>query len=453
MASLGIQVCQGLLTYYNDWKGHGDDIREVHTAIDDLNKTFQLLESKLLDLAGTPFVDRAKECLKTCQNDVQQLGARLGELHKKNPNGIKQAIQAGGLRLLYPFRKTTLDKLKNIVQSLMRQLGLAVQLIILDSSESTRSTALLIKNATDDISSLSAQIKGSTDNISSLSTHIDALSVSTRTQAADIAAKVQTLVSAEDTKKLIEILKWLDAPNRSIEHDGARKKHQKGTGEWLLQGKHYQDWVSGASPLLWLHGKAGCCKTVLSSSVIQDLKLRIAHQPGTALAFFYFTFSDAKKQNYKDLLLSMVTELSRGRPIMASLLKLYEASVPHSPSFEGLEETLIATLKETYVSFLVVDALDECSEEQREEAMQGLKRITHACPSTRVFITSRRETDIEDLMHGWCGVQLAIDEHCVNADIDIFVKDALATDKKLKRLPVPVKEEIKKVFHEKSDGM
>ena len=127
--------------------------------------------------------------------------------------------------------------------------------------------------------------------------------------------------------------------------------------------------------------------------------------------------------------------------------------MPHSPSVEGLEETLIATLKESHVSYLVVDALDECSEEQRDEVMQGFKRITHACPSTRILITSRKESDIEDLMHDWCGIQLAVDENCVNADIDIFVKDALATDKKLMRLSDSTKSEIQRVFHEKSDGM
>ena len=453
MVSLGIQVCQGLLKYYSDWKDYDDDVCEVYTGIEDLNKTFQLLSSKLLDLAETPFVERAKEFLGKCQNGVTKLDGRLRKLHTRTPNGFRQKVQAEGLRLTYPFRKSTLDKLKAIIQSLSYHLGLTVQLILLDDSESTRSTALLIKETADNISSLATQIKGSTGDISSLSMQIDALTVSTQKQAANNAANVQMLVSAEDTKQLTEMLKWLDAPNCFIEHDDARKKHQKGTGEWLLQGRHYQDWVLGTSPLLWLYGKAGCCKTVLSSTVIQDLEFRVAKQPGTALAFFYFTFSDARKQNYKDLQLSMVTELSRGRPIIASLLELYEANVPHSPSVEGLEETLIATLKESHVSYLVVDALDECSEEQRDEVMQGFKRITHACPSTRILITSRKESDIEDLMHDWCGIQLAVDENCVNADIDIFVKDALATDKKLMRLSDSTKSEIQRVFHEKSDGM
>jgi len=410
------------------------------------------------------FVARAKACLTTCQGKLEELKARLEMLHMKNPNGFRQKIQAGGLRALYPFRKSTLAELKAIVQSLMHQLGHAVQLIIMDSSDSTRSIALQIKEEADNISSLSTQIK---DSISSLSTQIDALTISTHTQAVDTAASVQmlissgamtaanvqTLLSTEDATKLKDILIWLNAPDRSIEHEGARRKHQKGTGEWLLQGKTYQDWVAGFSPLLWLHGKAGCCKTVLSSTVIQDLNRRIANQPGTSLAFFYFAFSDAMKQSYKDLLLSMVTELSRGRPIIASLLELYKARAPYKPSIEGLEETLIATIKESTVSYLVADALDECSEEQRYEVMQGFKCITHACPSTRILITSRKESDIEDLVQDWCGAQLAVDENCVNADIDIFVKDALATDRKLMRLSDSTKSDIQRVFHEKSDGM
>lgn len=229
MASLSIQVCQGLLIYYGDWKDY-DDIREVYIGIDDINQTFQLLNSKLLDLAETPFVKRAKQCLKTCEDNVLQLKARLEKIQKKGPDGTKQKIQAIGLRLLYPFRKSTLDKLKVIVQFLIRQLGVAVQSVMLDSNDSTRKTALLIKE--------------SADKISSLSTQIDALSVSTRTQAAETAANVQTPISTEaviaanvktllfmeDVQKLTRILIWLNAPDRSIEHEGARKNIRRALG-------------------------------------------------------------------------------------------------------------------------------------------------------------------------------------------------------------------------------
>jgi hypothetical protein len=38
---------------------------------------------------------------------------------------------------------------------------------------------------------------------------------------------------------------------------------------------------------------------VVKNSILQDLERRIDNQPGTEHAFFYFTFSDAKKRSYK----------------------------------------------------------------------------------------------------------------------------------------------------------
>ncbi|KAF2831784.1 hypothetical protein CC86DRAFT_431710 [Ophiobolus disseminans] len=113
----------------------------------------------------------------------------------------------------------------------------------------------------------------------------------------------------------------------------------------------------------------------------------------------------------------------------------------------------MALLEEAEVPYLVVDALDECLEEEQEQAIKGLQGITQAVPKTRILMASRREIEIEDLMASWCEAQLKVDEAGVNADIDTFVMHALATDKKLMRLPPATKKEIEEMFHEKSDGM
>jgi hypothetical protein len=110
-------------------------------------------------------------------------------------------------------------------------------------------------------------------------------------------------------------------------------------------------------------------------------------------------------------------------------------------------------LEQANVVYLVVDALDECSENQRKQVIVGFKRVTQAVPKTRLLMTSRREADIEDHMASWCGTQLPINKAGVNRDIDMFVKNALATDKKLLRLSSATKKEIEDTFHEKADGM
>ena len=47
IASLGIQICQGLLSYYDDWKGYHSDISSTYESIDDLSRTLILLKASL----------------------------------------------------------------------------------------------------------------------------------------------------------------------------------------------------------------------------------------------------------------------------------------------------------------------------------------------------------------------------------------------------------------------
>ena len=42
--SLGIQVCQGLVTYYERWKSFDNDIVRLHDNVDELKTTLENLE-------------------------------------------------------------------------------------------------------------------------------------------------------------------------------------------------------------------------------------------------------------------------------------------------------------------------------------------------------------------------------------------------------------------------
>ncbi|KAF2830936.1 hypothetical protein CC86DRAFT_430515 [Ophiobolus disseminans] len=439
VASLGIQVCEGLLAYYREWKGYQADIEEVCTMIEDLKESLELLDNKLKSSSDTAFIERAKKCLLACQDGIAKLNEKLNKVHKKTPSGTKQKLQAAGLRSIYPFQKKTLDNFKAAVQDLMRQLDSAVQIIVLDNTDATRAT-------TEQIQITTGQLRNSTDHIQNTTDQVQTLALDIQSQVSDVAVHLER-------KERDELLNWLAAPDRSIEHDIARAKHEVGTGEWLLRGKEYQDWITGNPPLLWLHGKAGCCKTVLCSTIVVDIEQRLHEQSGTAFAYFYFTFADPTKQSYRSLLLSMILELSRIGPIHKSLVALHRERKPHTASVEALQLILISMLKQASVSYLVVDALDECSEDQRDEVLEGLHTITKSNPGTRLLVTSRKEADIEDYVSSWGVTALTIDEAGVNADIDLFVEQKLASHKKLMRLPDETKEEIKRVFHEKSDGM
>ncbi|CAN9388993.1 unnamed protein product [Alternaria alternata] len=439
VVSLGIQVCDGILKYYRDWRGYEEDIQEAYTRIDDLAKTFALLHDELQTVSQKAFAIRAQECLATCQDGIQQLEKKLKKVHKDAPAGLRQRAQVGDLRLMYPFRISTLEKLKEIAQGLMQQLNLALQIIHLSNSHSAQLKA--------------NQIQSTLDTTETLVTRIEATTLITQTQVSATAASVQALLSVEQSREVLEILKWLDAPDPTINHTQARARYETGTGEWLLNSQGYQDWISGSSPLLWLHGKAGCCKTILCSTVIEQVFGRVSSQDNVAFAYFYFSFSDAQKQNYTSVLLSMIAQLGRKRSVHPLLRAAYSRATSQKPSSEVLEHILLALLEESRTSYLVVDALDECSEEQREKILEGFRRITQSLPEIRLLITSRKEADIEDLLSSWPVTRFAIDEESVNQDIDLYVKNALATDRKLVKLPSATKKEIEDEFRKKSDGM
>ncbi|KAJ8123073.1 hypothetical protein O1611_g9683 [Lasiodiplodia mahajangana] len=442
VVSLALQVSQGLLDYYQAWEGYSDDVRQAYNCIADLNKTFALLENRLRSMRtvdpGSNILNRVTECLTACTCEVQHLERKLTKLHKVTPEGFAQKAHAGVLRLSYPFRASTLEKLKEIVHDLMGHLKLAIQVLLLENSVE-KDEAI-------------AQIGDSVEDIKTFVTEIRATTLDTQGRTGVAAAGVEMLLRAEETEQRRRVLTALEAPNPSIEHDEARRKHEPGTGEWFLKCQDYQDWVAGLSPYLWLHGKAGCCKTILCSTIIEDVKRQLPNKHGAVLAYFYFSFSDVQKQSYTNLLLSLVTELSRRCAIHPKLLAAYYQTPEKKPGTSDLEEVLIDLLRGSRTSYLIIDALDECPESgnQRERVMQGLERIAKKTTDTRLLVTSRKEIDILEFMQTWPVVQVAVDEESVNADIDIFVKNTLAADKKL---PIKTKEEIEHMFHEKSDGM
>lgn len=47
IASLGITVCQGLLSYYDAWRSYDHDISSTYSDVDDLSKTLILLKTTL----------------------------------------------------------------------------------------------------------------------------------------------------------------------------------------------------------------------------------------------------------------------------------------------------------------------------------------------------------------------------------------------------------------------
>ncbi|KAL8799699.1 MAG: hypothetical protein Q9182_005708 [Xanthomendoza sp. 2 TL-2023] len=78
-----------------------------------------------------------------------------------------------------------------------------------------------------------------------------------------------TNIKKEDLHNKID--QWLSAPAPLNSHHEARSKWHPTTGEWFINGLEYTTWKAEPNSLIWLNGITGCGKTILSSTVIEDL--------------------------------------------------------------------------------------------------------------------------------------------------------------------------------------
>ncbi|KAK3896805.1 hypothetical protein C8A05DRAFT_48313 [Staphylotrichum tortipilum] len=228
-------------------------------------------------------------------------------------------------------------------------------------------------------------------------------------------------------------------------YNAGRDKSGEGTGAWLVEeNKAFRSWESGPSSLLWLYGKdpaAGSGKTILSSSIINHLRERHSSDPMTALTYFYFSFSDNKKQAVDGMLASLLKQLCSRRPTLPSsvegLLSFKERG--ERPDSRTLEHALTAAMSGFSAVHIVIDALDECPgpplSRERSKLLGTLCRVATASPaSLHMLCTSRKESDINAVLGSFvCAdrARRAIDLNEVNAgldhDIGLYIDSVLAS--------------------------
>lgn len=429
VASLGIQVCQGLLSYYDSWKDYKTDLSDTRKCIADLEKTFELIRGTL----GSAQLDhdraeRAKECMQACEEGIQKLKKKLDKLNTHvNPTGLRQKTWTELQRVWYPFRSSTLAKLRETVESLQLHLFRAVQALQLEIDQ----TSLDLHRASH------AQL---------------ALFERSTSRTAD---DVGSLITEQQANKLKSILDWLSPPDPWKNHNSARRRFEPETGAWLLQSGQYKEWKEGHIPMLWLHGKAGCGKTVISSTVIEDMRATHGNKSNIGFAFFYFSFSDVGKQSLDSLLSSLVSQLCRRTEIYDKLKRLHEKLYPSKLGTNDLQDLLLMCTGGFDEVFLIVDALDECpeNEEGREAVLQCLQKTLQQATKVRMFVTSRRDTDIETALVSMRATSISVNTASVAVDIGRFIASRLSKDPKLRKLSESTKANIQETLQTGSDGM
>jgi hypothetical protein len=78
---------------------------------------------------------------------------------------------------------------------------------------------------------------------------------SSNVKHSDLLTDIQEGISqAQRDESVRDIVRWLDNPNPSLEHNAACQKHEPGTGSWSASGKTFESWMRSDNSLLWING-------------------------------------------------------------------------------------------------------------------------------------------------------------------------------------------------------
>lgn len=204
--------------------------------------------------------------------------------------------------------------------------------------------------------------------------------------------------SEEDLK----ILNWLADSNYSSQHNDYLSRRQQGTGQWLLESKEFQDWLSTDKQTLFCPGIPGAGKTILTAIVVENIHSRFDNDPTVGIAYNYYNFKRQDQQTADKFMASLLRQLCFSQSSTLEIVKSFHDKHKYKntqPSLEEITLTLQSVVKTFSRVFIAIDALDECRIQERPLFLSELFKL-QAETSVRIFVTSRPILEIEKSFQG-----------------------------------------------------
>ncbi|KAF3903388.1 Ankyrin-1 [Dactylellina cionopaga] len=276
---------------------------------------------------------------------------------------------------------------------------------------------------------------------------------------------------AKEKVKLHEdIVRWLsniDAETSLEKRDNLR---QEGTGGWLLNSNILKDFWNEKERCVWLHGKAGSGKSILSSAVIKETLVHAASNANDdiGVAYVFCDFNDHKTLDPANIFGSVLRQLFlslSGTEIPHSLGLAYDqhsgkSGTPRKADVLTLGKLILDVSKEFRHAFILIDGMDECPAEIRQEELlprlKALLRydnntINETATNISLFLASRPEPDIKRQLEGIASIDAS--SLSVKDDIITYIKAEIQRVPRLKKLGSEMQQEVLRQLSTKADGM
>ena len=183
------------------------------------------------------------------------------------------------------------------------------------------------------------------------------------------------------------------------------------------------------------------------------------------LGYFYFDFRDDEKQNNRNFVTSLLTQLAASsEPCCDIIFSLYSThgNGAQQPSIDVLTDYLhemLFTIAARQPIYIIVDALDECPKmsgmpSPRVAVLNLLADLVDRHdPNLHICVSSCPEIDVRTVLEPLaCGVVLLHDESGQQKDICNYVSDFVHSDKNTRRWRDSDKKLVVEELSKKADG-
>ncbi|KAL9011958.1 MAG: hypothetical protein Q9180_009139, partial [Flavoplaca navasiana] len=187
-------------------------------------------------------------------------------------------------------------------------------------------------------------------------------------RVAEVAYDLAAILLSEDLAERQKILVWFSPLNFFKTQQDVFARRQEGTGQWLIESPTFQAWLSGSERTLFCPGIPGAGKTILASVVVDTLRTnQRTNSDAVGVTAIYCNFKEREAQTPHNLLAGACAQLIQNsmQPLPDALMSLYKRhSISNTrPSWEEINRILLDVARSLHKVYVVVDAIDECSEQ------------------------------------------------------------------------------------------
>jgi hypothetical protein len=307
------------------------------------------------------------------------------------------------------------------------------------------------KHASDEFNKLHCLIESLTKPIYELAARLPALEEFTKAPN----------IEHENSK----VLGWLPKSQMpALQASYEDKVEVESSGSWILHHETFKYWRDAILPSgLWLCGELGTGKTILTMTVIKELKRLYGRTARGVFAYYYcsgtIAFQNTAKSLFKDILRQLV-ETGPGLDIFKTWYRNQadESSLTNNAMISLIQSLINGNTQDTGLNMaqttIVIDALDEMEHQDQRTVLDKMKMLLQSSKGLlKVFISSRPIQMVEDrttaLDWGRIDVTRDITKNDINGWIDHEVDKGLSEKG---RVGKTIRSSVKKTLKNLANG-